>query len=199
MQCEEVIVGEDYKARESARDITLPEAIVVVVNSEAVTASSCGSDDGEVRRVDAPAGAMGEADGNVETETVKAKVVDLEMGGGIRETEGEKLCRICHLCAEMVGSAAEGWELIEIGCVCKGELGMAHRHCAEAWFRAKGNRLCEICGDCAKNIVPKEDRGFMEVWHEGRRRSGFGNGRTLPGRNGYWTSQRFCSLVSFLR
>ncbi|KAG0499315.1 hypothetical protein HPP92_004006 [Vanilla planifolia] len=127
MQCEEVIVGEDYKARESARDITLPEAIVVVVNSEAVTASSCGSDDGEVRRVDAPAGAMGSR-WECGDRTVKAK------GDG-----GEKLCRICLVRRDgWIGGG--GLELIEIGCVCKGELGMAHRHCAEAWFGRRKQR-----------------------------------------------------------
>ncbi|MCI13975.1 hypothetical protein A2U01_0035100, partial [Trifolium medium] len=30
--------------------------------------------------------------------------------------------------------------LIMLGCACKDELGIAHRHCAEAWFKIKGNR-----------------------------------------------------------
>lgn len=130
----------------------------------------------------------------------EAVVVDLESGGKCSETEREKICRICHLNSELVGSTEEGWELIEIGCGCKGELGIAHRRCAEAWFRVKGNRLCEICGLDAKSIVGKEDFSFMEVWHEGRRRpGGTANNRNSGNHGSYWTSQRFCSfLVSFL-
>ncbi|KAK8955707.1 hypothetical protein KSP40_PGU022526 [Platanthera guangdongensis] len=82
--------------------------------------------------------------GKVETGGEKGKAerpaIDLEKGMCVQETEGEKLCRICHLSSEMVGSMEEGWELIEIGCGCKGDLGIAHRRCAEAWFRVKGNR-----------------------------------------------------------
>ncbi|KAK8936171.1 hypothetical protein KSP39_PZI013760 [Platanthera zijinensis] len=116
----------------------------------------------------------------------------------VQETEGEKLCRICHLSSEMVGSMEEGWELIEIGCGCKGDLGIAHRRCAEAWFRVKGNRLCEICGLTAKNIVGKEYCGSVEVCREDRSRSGAAN-QSLYSRGASWTGQRFCSfLVSFL-
>lgn len=53
-------------------------------------------------------------------------------------------CRICHLSLEAGdGSAAApapGSEVIRLGCGCKDELGAAHRHCAEAWFRIKGDR-----------------------------------------------------------
>ncbi|GFS46257.1 hypothetical protein Acr_00g0101070 [Actinidia rufa] len=34
--------------------------------------------------------------------------------------------------------AASG--LIQLGCRCKDELGIVHAHCAEAWFKLKGNR-----------------------------------------------------------
>ncbi|GFP91695.1 hypothetical protein PHJA_001313500 [Phtheirospermum japonicum] len=61
---------------------------------------------------------------------------------------------------------------MELGCGCKGELGVAHSHCAEAWFRVRGNRLCEICGQTAKNITGVGDAGFMEEWNE----SGAGDG-----------------------
>ncbi|XP_020597773.1 uncharacterized protein LOC110037457 [Phalaenopsis equestris] len=135
------------------------------------------------------------------TEKVKGetKGVDLEKGGGCLETEREKNCRICHLSSELVGSVEEGWELIELGCGCKGELGIAHRRCADAWFRVKGNRLCEICGLNVKSIIGKEDFSFMEVWHDGRRRNGGSNNRNSHYQGSYWTSRRFCSFfVSFL-
>lgn len=55
--------------------------------------------------------------------------------GGDREGDSE--CRICQLSSS---SGGEGSELILLGCGCKGELGVAHRNCAEAWFSVKGNR-----------------------------------------------------------
>ena len=62
--------------------------------------------------------------------------------------EGEMICRICHLAsgqpleATVVGTAnsATSTDLIQLGCACKDELGIAHSHCAEAWFKLKGNR-----------------------------------------------------------
>ncbi|KAL7102765.1 hypothetical protein ACP275_08G138600 [Erythranthe tilingii] len=79
--------------------------------------------------------------------------------------ENQRVCRICHLTSKESGS--NSIELIELGCGCKGELGVAHQNCAEAWFRMRGNRLCEICGETAKNITGVSDHnGFMEEWNE---------------------------------
>ncbi|KAG5597269.1 hypothetical protein H5410_038501 [Solanum commersonii] len=61
----------------------------------------------------------------------------------------EIVCRICHL-------NDESMELLQLGCDCKGELGVCHRHCAEAWFNQRGNRSCEICGKTAKNASEKK-------------------------------------------
>lgn len=49
--------------------------------------------------------------------------------------KAEKVCRICHL-----DSSGPGQELIPLGCDCRGELGLSHHNCAEAWFSQKGNR-----------------------------------------------------------
>ncbi|TKY71858.1 queuine tRNA-ribosyltransferase subunit QTRTD1 [Spatholobus suberectus] len=72
-------------------------------------------------------------------------------------SEGEKICRICHLASvqpsdETTVGTATSVDLIQLGCACKDELGIAHVHCAEVWFKLKGNRLCEICGETAKNV-----------------------------------------------
>ncbi|KAK4369026.1 hypothetical protein RND71_012818 [Anisodus tanguticus] len=62
------------------------------------------------------------------------------------ENQGtEEVCRICHL-------NEESMEMLRLGCDCKAELSVCHRHCAEAWFNQRGNRLCEICGKTAKNV-----------------------------------------------
>ncbi|KAF7803301.1 putative LRR receptor-like serine/threonine-protein kinase [Senna tora] len=90
--------------------------------------------------------------------------------------EGERICRICHLAAGQpsdataasTNSSATTGDLIQLGCACKDELGIAHSHCAEAWFKLKGNRLCEICGETAKNVSGVTDAGFMEEWNERR-------------------------------
>lgn len=59
--------------------------------------------------------------------------------------DGEWVCRICHLNSDQSLEATSTTvqiqrELIQLGCGCKDELGGAHSHCAEAWFKIKGNR-----------------------------------------------------------
>ncbi|CAM8908846.1 unnamed protein product [Rhodiola kirilowii] len=75
--------------------------------------------------------------------------------------EEEMICRICHLSSDQVEIPTT---LIQLGCGCKGELGIAHVHCGEAWFKLKGNRTCEICGEAATNITGVEDHQFIEEW-----------------------------------
>ncbi|XP_011098376.1 E3 ubiquitin-protein ligase MARCH3-like [Sesamum indicum] len=83
-------------------------------------------------------------------------VVDVSRNSG-NSKEAEKVCRICHL--------SEDSELVLLGCDCRGELGVVHRDCAEAWFLQKGNRLCEICGKMAKNVRSnnREDATALEI------------------------------------
>ncbi|XP_009593768.1 uncharacterized protein LOC107762403 [Nicotiana tabacum] len=85
----------------------------------------------------------------------------------------EKVCRICHL-------NEESKEIIELGCDCKAELGICHRHCAEAWFNQRGNRLCEICGKTAKNVQTRlqESRIMVVEWSQ----------RPVESRSSYITS-----------
>lgn len=51
----------------------------------------------------------------------------------------ERDCRICHL--GLVSDSHESGPPIELGCSCKNDLAAAHRQCAEAWFKIKGNKL----------------------------------------------------------
>lgn len=78
-------------------------------------------------------------EGNVSEKGSRVDVV-AAMADEEKEEEFEKVCRICHLSPDR--TVEEGSELIAIGCGCKNELGAAHRHCAETWFRLKGNRYC---------------------------------------------------------
>ncbi|KAI7735305.1 hypothetical protein M8C21_000518 [Ambrosia artemisiifolia] len=86
--------------------------------------------------------------------SVSSEEIDLESGELELEMEMkvhclgkiEKQCRICHLGFD------GGGDVIELGCDCKGDLGAAHKQCAETWFKIKGNMTCEICGATAQNV-----------------------------------------------
>ncbi|TKY60053.1 queuine tRNA-ribosyltransferase subunit QTRTD1 [Spatholobus suberectus] len=133
-------------------------------------------------------------------------VIDINRGscdGFSENLEGEMICRICHLAsgqpleAAVVGTAnsatTTNTDLIQLGCACKDELGIAHSHCAEAWFKLKGNRLCEICGETAKNVSDVTDNGFIEEWNENRFMD---SDNTSSGRFGRcWRGQPFCNFL----
>ncbi|KAH6762025.1 RING/FYVE/PHD zinc finger superfamily protein [Perilla frutescens var. hirtella] len=86
--------------------------------------------------------------------------VDLENGGAgqkmaARVSNAERDCRICHL--SLVTSSPSSGIAIELGCSCKDDLAAAHKHCAETWFKIKGNKTCEICNSVARNVVGPND------------------------------------------
>ncbi|KAJ8533839.1 hypothetical protein K7X08_007163 [Anisodus acutangulus] len=84
--------------------------------------------------------------------------VDIENGDGkskLHLGEIERDCRICHL--SLVGPGTESGVAIELGCSCKDDLAAAHKHCAETWFKIKGNKTCEICNSIARNVVGPTD------------------------------------------
>lgn len=56
-----------------------------------------------------------------------------EVGGHL-----ERDCRICHLGLE--SNRSECGIGIELGCSCKNDLAAAHQHCAEVWFKIRGNK-----------------------------------------------------------
>lgn len=102
------------------------------------------------------------------------EVVDLERDGGgaavvetkvaVHLSKVERDCRICHLSLD--GSNPESGFPIELGCSCKEDLAAAHKHCAEAWFKIRGNKTCEICGSTARNVVGVNEVELMEQWNE---------------------------------
>ncbi|KAI3440024.1 RING-CH-type domain-containing protein [Psidium guajava] len=179
--------------------------------------SRCSEEDGVGRRSEAKGGGKSESETVLKKDlkkSVPAKgddsyVIDIQCGnvrGGCGENgEGERVCRICHLSSEQSGDAIPGMtmgdcttaatssmELIQLGCGCKDELGIVHSHCAEAWFKLKGNRFCEICGETAKNISGVGDNRFMEEWNE--RRFTAGNISSSE-REGCWRGQPFCNFL----
>lgn len=117
---------------------------------------------------------------------VRDQMGQLDRSGSNRS---EKECRICHLALEV--STQEAGTSIVLGCACKADLAAAHKQCAEAWFKIKGNRTCEICGSTARNVNGVEDGDFMEQWNEG-------STTTTPAstepRN-FWRGHRFLNFL----
>ncbi|OVA17723.1 zinc finger protein [Macleaya cordata] len=115
--------------------------------------------DPEIGRVSEPNRNSSVSDHSVE--------VDLEPGVPeikVHLAKVEKDCRICHLSLESTNP--ESGIPIELGCSCKEDLAAAHKHCAEAWFKIKGNKTCEICGSTARNVVGVSETEFMDQWNE---------------------------------
>uniref|UniRef100_A0A251TYI9 Putative zinc finger, RING-CH-type, Zinc finger, RING/FYVE/PHD-type n=1 Tax=Helianthus annuus TaxID=4232 RepID=A0A251TYI9_HELAN len=71
-------------------------------------------------------------------------IVDLESGGGAAHNDKvhwskiEGDCRICHLSIDLTNQDSKNGSPIELGCSCKDDLAVAHKYCAEAWFKIKG-------------------------------------------------------------
>eukprot|EP01018_Ginkgo_biloba_P033350 Gb_20192 [translate_table: standard] len=102
-------------------------------------------------------------------------------------SRSEKECRICHLALETTPEAGNS---IVLGCACKDDLAAAHKQCAEAWFKIKGNKTCEICGSTARNVVGIENADFMDQWNEGTTTT---PAPTEP-RN-FWRGHRFLNFL----
>ncbi|KFK25006.1 hypothetical protein AALP_AA8G054200 [Arabis alpina] len=130
------------------------------------------------------------------------EVVDLELGMSEKEVvhllESEKDCRICHMSLD--ASNLESGVPIELGCSCKDDLAAAHKHCAETWFKIKGNKICEVCGSLAGNVV-----GVVEAETEESRNEGNGTTvnqalrtsgpRGLVEARSFWQGHRFLNFL----
>ncbi|XP_038722339.1 uncharacterized protein LOC120014451 isoform X2 [Tripterygium wilfordii] len=74
-----------------------------------------------------------------------ASEIDLECGLPkikVHSATVERDCRICHLSLDAENQ--EDGIPIELGCSCKDDLAAAHKHCAEAWFKIKGNKTLTL-------------------------------------------------------
>lgn len=89
----------------------------------------------------------------------ETELVGSKSGQGSRDYEEEGKCRVCHMV--FAGESGSN-EATQLGCNCKDDLSMAHRECAEAWFKIKGNRICEICGATVQNVFGNDAMGFMD-------------------------------------
>ncbi|XP_021289293.1 uncharacterized protein LOC110420341 [Herrania umbratica] len=101
-------------------------------------------------------GEIGDVSDSRRVSSVSDCSVEVEIPRGVPEikvhlAKVEKDCRICHLGLE--SNSHESGVPIELGCSCKDDLAAAHKQCAEAWFKIRGNKTCEICHSIARNVV----------------------------------------------
>lgn len=138
-------------------------------------------------------------------------VVDLEIGGGggeVQNGEGSKVhfsriekdCRICHLSLDVNNQESGNGIPIELGCSCKDDLAAAHKQCAEAWFKIKGNRTCEICGSIARNVAGAEETEPMDQWNEANggtpsRATPLGETLGSSEARNFWQGHRFLNFL----
>ncbi|KAK8531783.1 hypothetical protein V6N13_131141 [Hibiscus sabdariffa] len=96
--------------------------------------------------------------------SVSSLEVDLEAETKLHLAIVERDCRICHLSLDPTNQECD--LPIELGCSCKDDLAAAHKQCAEAWFKIKGNRICEICGSTARNVTGPSETEMTEQWND---------------------------------
>ena len=99
---------------------------------------SCSQDSGPEIVVGVPEkerGSSASSECSVEVVDLESAVPDVK----VHVDKVERDCRICHLSMDMNNHESDGTP-IELGCSCKDDLAAAHKHCAEAWFKIKGNK-----------------------------------------------------------
>ncbi|CAN6467804.1 unnamed protein product [Victoria cruziana] len=108
--------------------------------------------------------------------------------------EDEAVCRICLI--EL--SEVEGNPL-KMECSCKGDLALAHEECAVKWFRIRGNKLCDICGQEVQNLPVTLLRVQSSVENNGgqQQASGSPQASELEGHR-YWHEMTILVLISTL-
>ncbi|CAF2123125.1 hypothetical protein BRARA_C01911 [Brassica rapa] len=119
--------------------------------------------------------------------------LEMDDGDGEATVTPEKDCRICHLgVVETSGGGA-----IELGCSCKEDLAVAHRQCAETWFKIKGDKICEICQSVARNVGGANEMVVVTVVDERELRNGGGGEETaaLGAIENRWQPQRLVNIV----
>ncbi|RAL54893.1 unnamed protein product [Cuscuta campestris] len=115
------------------------------------------------------------------------------------EAKAERNCRICQLGLEGESQESVG-VVFELGCSCKNDLATAHRLCAEAWFKIKGNRTCEICGSIASNVAcTNMEAEPIEMWSESNVAAGTSAVRSSLARvetpRRFWRGHRFLNFL----
>ncbi|KAK1298416.1 hypothetical protein QJS10_CPB14g01702 [Acorus calamus] len=116
--------------------------------------------------------------------------VEMVMEIKVHSAKAEKDCRICHMGLES-GSQESGVP-IELGCSCKEDLAVSHRQCAETWFKIKGNKICEICGATAKNVIGTGEAELIEQLNETSNTAATTQSSEM---RSFWHGHRFLNIL----
>ncbi|CAA7032263.1 unnamed protein product [Microthlaspi erraticum] len=135
-----------------------------------------------------------------------------------KKKKGGRDCRICHLPLETNKEDEEDDENsdeqeedeeeegreddeeeyyglpLQLGCSCKGDLGVAHTKCAETWFKIKGNMTCEICGAMAINVAGEQSNAESTASAQSQAAAGQTQTQTEPPR-GMWHGRRVMNFL----
>ncbi|KAL3521165.1 hypothetical protein ACH5RR_019314 [Cinchona calisaya] len=184
--------------------------VVVVSEGSSSSSSSCFSDmndksSNEERKVSSSVsgseivGVLDNKHKRGESSVSECSVVVVDQEDGSQDTKlhlskSVRDCRICHLGLDAANQ--ESGVPIELGCSCKDDLAAAHKQCAEAWFKIKGNKTCEICGSIARNVAGANEAESMEQWNEPNEVPGAAAAPApLSVSRNFWQGHRFLNFL----
>ncbi|KAL1806182.1 hypothetical protein ACET3Z_029250 [Daucus carota] len=141
---------------------------------------------------------LGAADKRRESCVSECSVELVDLESGVHDTKlhlskCERDCRICHMTLD--SSYQESGVPIELGCCCKDDLAVAHKHCAETWFKIKGNKTCEICGSVAENVSCANDAELLEQWNEANDVATIALPLSSTETRNFWQGHRFLNFL----
>ncbi|KAE9615022.1 hypothetical protein Lal_00048136 [Lupinus albus] len=175
--------------------VTEDKSHVVVVNIDNVCEGCC-SDEEQRSTLDS----CPEIVEKVRSSSASECSMELDLEAGtvsdvkVHLAKVERDCRICHLSMDMTNH--ESGTPIELGCSCKDDLAAAHKHCAETWFKVKGNKTCEICGSIALNVAGANEVQITEQWNEVNDASMVPNVPSPPAETrSFWKGHRFLNFL----
>ncbi|CAH8392641.1 unnamed protein product [Eruca vesicaria subsp. sativa] len=134
------------------------------------------------------------------------EIIDLEQGaayGYHRRSFGGSDVSVYYSDGEDMTSwvvETSGGGAMELGCSCKEDLAIAHRQCAETWFKIKGDKICEICQSVAKNVGGANEMHVTSTVEERELRNGGGGEETAAvaaaiAIENRWQPQRVVNIV----
>ncbi|XVE96990.1 hypothetical protein REPUB_Repub02eG0271800 [Reevesia pubescens] len=143
-------------------------------------------------------GEIGDVSNSRRVSSVSDCSVEVEIQSGVPEikvhlAKVEKDCRICHLGLE--SNSHESGVPIELGCSCKDDLAAAHKQCAEAWFKIRGNKTCEICHSIARNVVGVTDIESTEQSNETNSSTAVSGPASHTDSRSFWHGHRFLNFL----
>ncbi|CAA2971597.1 E3 ubiquitin- ligase MARCH8-like [Olea europaea subsp. europaea] len=189
--------GNDGGGHVLATDISVGDSSISSNGNDHSTSSPCGSEIVGVSENTSSDDSNKRRESNVSDCSVEVVVVDLKDGPSETRLHLAKIIRDCRICHLSLDAANQDSGLpIELGCSCKGDLAAAHNQCAEAWFKIKGNKTCEICGSIARNVSCVNEAVLIEQWNEANYTAATAMTPASPAAShNFWQGRRFLNFL----